>query len=407
MYPPGIGEPATQDAGRAIAYQLEGVSPYAAAAPDPYLGAGPYGPGLGAPPPAASQPLRVTHVGPNMLRGGVEMWLRGLIRYLDPRRVQVVRCLVSQPEHIDPRVAAEMGVPVAAGDRDSVRRAALDSDVLLCWGPGELAGWLEGCRPRLCVFVAHGEGFWTRHMLHRAAPVVDHVVAVSRSVEQALGVQLPVTRIPNGVDSSRLGQTRPRRAFREALGFRDGDFVLGFVGRFSDEKRPHLPLEAVALLPPAFKALLVGWGPLRGRLLDLANERLPGRYAFAMAGDDVGDYYAAMDALCLPSQEEGFALVILEAMMCGRPVIVTPVGCVPEVIEHRVNGLVVEGSGESIAAAAGLLARHPAWAAGLAEQGRAYAEEHGHARAMARRYEELLLGLWRDREGQAARRAVQ
>jgi UDP-glucose:(heptosyl)LPS alpha-1,3-glucosyltransferase len=141
----------------------------------------------------------------------------------------------------------------------------------------------------------------------------------------------------------------------------------------------------------------VGWGPLRTQLLDLANERVPGRYAFTAAANDCGDYYAALDALCLPSAEEGYALVILEAMMCGRPVIATPVGCVPEVIEDRVNGLVVSGSPDSFAAAAALLRRHPAWADGLAAEGRAFAEEHGHARDMARRYESLLLRLWRER----------
>jgi glycosyltransferase involved in cell wall biosynthesis len=340
----------------------------------------------------------VTHVGPCILRGGAETWLQGLARFLDPARVRLERCLVTDPGLIDPQVSAEMGLPVEIGSRDAVRQASRDSDVLLCWGPPELADWLGDSRPRLAVFVAHGEGAWTRYVLGRCAPVLDHVVGVSRWVSERLSTPLPLTCIPNGVDAARLGPTRPRAATRAALGFSAEDFVLGFVGRFVEEKRPELLVEVVARLPPPFKALFVGWGALRARVMDLANERIPGRYAFATAVSDVGDYYAALDALCLTSTEEGHGLVVLEAMMSGRPVIGTPVGCVPEVIEDRVNGLVARDGADSFVAAALLLYRRPDWARGLAAEGRAFALEHGHARSMARRYEDLLLRLWREKQ---------
>jgi glycosyltransferase involved in cell wall biosynthesis len=210
---------------------------------------------------------------------------------------------------------------------------------------------------------------------------------------------VPTTVIPNGVDSAHLARSQPVTAVRESLGFRPGDFVLGYVGRFSDEKRPHLVAQAVARLPPNFKALFVGWGPLQAPLMDYSNRLIPGRYAFVRAVNDVGDYYGAMDALCLPSEEEGFGLVILEAMFCERPVIATPVGCVPELVRDRVNGLVVQGTAEEIANVARLLHRHPAWARGVAREGRSTAEASGHARVMARAYENLFLELWRAKFG--------
>jgi UDP-glucose:(heptosyl)LPS alpha-1,3-glucosyltransferase len=113
-----------------------------------------------------------------------------------------------------------------------------------------------------------------------------------------------------------------------------------------------------------------------------------------------------MDAMCLPSEEEGFGLVVLEAMFCDRPVIATPVGCVPDLVRDRVNGLVVDGSAEEIAAVATLLERHPSWARGLAAEGRATAELCGHARVMARAYENLFLRLWREKFGQDPALAV-
>jgi glycosyltransferase involved in cell wall biosynthesis len=166
-------------------------------------------------------------------------------------------------------------------------------------------------------------------------------------------------------------------------------------------KSDRILIDAVAKLPGKFKALFVGWGPLRARLLEYANGRIPGRYAFVKSANDIGDYYAALNALCLPSSEEGFGLVILEAMLCERPVIATPVGCVPDMIRDRVNGLVISGSVDSICEAAKLLNDHSAWARGLAAQGRATAESCGHARAMARNYENLLLRLWEQKFGAA------
>jgi glycosyltransferase involved in cell wall biosynthesis len=346
-------------------------------------------------PVASPAPLRVVHVGQSLVRvGGIETSLKGLGRFFDKRRVQLVKCIVTPTQNFDPAAAADMGVPVEVGGIECVRKAAREADVLLCWGPRELGTWLADCRPRLCVFVAHGEGPWTRWILEGSKPIIDHVVAVSKRVRDTVCNGFATTVIPNGVDSSHLAQSRSRACVREALGFRRGDFVLGFVGRFSREKRAHLVIDAVARLPRRFKALLVGWGPLRAQLMEMANARIPGRAAFATAVHDVGDYYAAMDALCLPSAEEGYAMVILEAMLSGRPVIATSVGCVPEVFLDRINGLVVSGSAEPIAEAAELLARHPTWARALAAEGKAYAEEHGHARTMARRYEYLLLDLW-------------
>jgi glycosyltransferase involved in cell wall biosynthesis len=356
--------------------------------------------------PTPARPLRVTHVGQSMVRAGIENWLKGLMRFLDPSRVRIVKCIATAPEEVDPTVTSEMGVPVEVGGADVVQRAARESDVMLCWGPRQLGEWLTPAMPKLCVVVAHGEGPWTKLIIDGCTPVADHVIAVSRRVEERITTGLPTTVIPNGVDTAHLARTRPASLVRESLGFRSDDFVIGYVGRFSDEKRPHLVAQAVSKLPANFKALFVGWGPLQSRLLDYANRLIPGRYAFVRGVNDVGDYYGAMDAMCLPSEEEGFGLVVLEAMFCDRPVIATPVGCVPELVRDRVNGLVVDGSAESIAAVAMLLHRHPAWARGLAAEGRATAEAYGHARTMARAYENLFLRLWREKFGRDPAMAV-
>jgi UDP-glucose:(heptosyl)LPS alpha-1,3-glucosyltransferase len=250
--------------------------------------------------------------------------------------------------------------------------------------------------------IAHGEGGWTQTMLANSRNTCDHVVAVSHRVQQTVCDGLPTTVIYNGVDLARLAQSRPREEVRSRFGFGDGDFVLGYVGRFSREKRTELLIRAVAELPARFKLLLVGLGRDREKLMDLANDVIPGRHAFATASSYLGDYYRAMDAFGLVSDQEGFSLALLEAMMCELPVIVTPVGCVPEIIEDRVNGLIVEGAPASIAQAVTRLVQHPRWACGLAAEGHRFALRHGHAARMARDYESLLARLWSEKYQPAA-----
>lgn len=344
------------------------------------------------------RPLRVVHVGQSLIGvGGIETCLRALIRYMGPGGARLVKCVVTSEGNYDPSAASDLGVPLEVGGAEAVRRAAREADVLLCWGPRELGEWLADCPPKLCVYVAHGEGFWTRWILEGCGPVVDHVIAVSQRVQEKVCYGFDSTVILNGVDAARLAPTRRPGAIRAELGFAPEDFVLGFAGRFAQEKRAHLVVEAVARLPRHFKALMVGAGYLRADLMDLANRLIPGRYAFATGFDDMGDYYRAMNALCMPSEEEGFGLVIPEAMLCERPVIATAVGCVPELLDDRVNGLVVEPTADAIRDAAERLASRPRWAAGLAAEAMATAQEVGYAAEMARRYEELLVRLWRQR----------
>jgi glycosyltransferase involved in cell wall biosynthesis len=342
---------------------------------------------------SAGRALRVIHVGPNLYRAGAEQWFIELSKFFDPRRVQLVRAVVTRPTHVDPDYVADLRLPIELGEADSVRRAAKECDVLLSWGVA-LNEWLADCRPPLCVVVAHTEAGWSRGDLASCDQVLDHVVAVSARVKEVVCNGYPTTVIHNGIDAARVAASRPRRLVRDALGFARDDFVLGFMGRFAPEKRVSVLLEAVARLPPRFKAFLVGWGPYHQALLDQANALIPGRYVFATARDYLGDYYHAMDAVCLISETEGFSMTLLEAMMCSRPLILTPVGSVPEMIKDRITGLVVAGDAASVSQAAELLAQHPEWARAMAAEAKAFAEHQGHARRMARDYEELLHQLW-------------
>lgn len=353
-------------------------------------------PGPGAQQSDGTRPLRVIHVGHCLLRAGIEMWLKSLVRGINPRKIQFVRCIATSTLN-DPRVVREIPAPVEIGQERSVRRAAQDCDVLLVSGPPEVAAWLGQIRPPLCVFVAHGDSIWTAKILQSCAPVIDHVIAVSQNVQRSVCDGFASSVIYNGVDTAHLTRTAPRDEVRSRFGFAPGDFVLGSVMRLSGEKCPEQLIEAISKLPPRFKLFLVGWGTRKQKLLDLANEIAPGRCTISAATENLGDYYSAFDAFCLPSTSEGFGLATLEAMFCDVPVITTRTGFAPELLDERVHYVHCESSGDSIAAQVQLLADHPRWAAGLAAEARQAAEKFGFASRMCREYETLLTRLWQHR----------
>lgn len=334
-------------------------------------------------------PLRITHVSYTLVRGGLEQWLRALARFADPQRMKIVRCIVLT-RHVDPRMAADVRLPVEVGGPELVCQAAASTDVLLCSNVFPTGAFLPSeCRP-LCVCVAHGDAEWMREGVAESRPWLDHVVAVSESVRRAVSGYVPTSVIPNGIDSEHIACSCSRDQMRESLGFLPTDFVLGFVGRMASEKRPDLLVEVLAGAPRHFKGLFVGWGPLREQLLRRANELIPGRFAIASADRYLGDFYHAVDAFCLPSVSEGCALALLEAMLCGRPVIATPVGAAPDLLVNRVNGLLAAGTPQDLLDAARLLEQHPRWARAIGEEGRATAERCASGPAMARQYEDLL-----------------
>jgi glycosyltransferase involved in cell wall biosynthesis len=335
-----------------------------------------------------------------MVRAGIESWLKSLVRFANPRRLRFTRCVVTSSLS-DPRVMREMPVPVEVGGCESVQRAARDCDVLLVSGPAEVASWLGDHRPPLCVGVAHGDAVWTRNILERCAPAFDHVIAVSRTVEERVCQGFHSTVIYNGVDLSHVTRTLPRDEARARFGFSSSDFVVGSVMRLSSEKCPELLVQAVARLPKHVKLFLVGWGPLRHKLLDLANDLAPMRCVIAPADEHLGDYYHAFDAFCLPSESEGFGLATLEAQFCGLPVVTTRTGYAPELLQDGVHYLQCAGTVDSVANCLVRLDANREWAATLGREGQRQAERFGFATRMCRDYEALLDRLWRNRRPRA------
>ena len=122
----------------------------------------------------------------------------------------------------------------------------------------------------------------------------------------------------NGVDTEifRPAVDGERAAARDRFGFAPEAHVALFVGRFVEKKGVALLGKAAAKRPDITFAF-AGWGLVDPAAWGLANVRVFSN----LAGSGLAELYRAADVLVLPSQGEGFPLVVQEALACGLPVV--------------------------------------------------------------------------------------
>jgi glycosyltransferase involved in cell wall biosynthesis len=192
-----------------------------------------------------------------------------------------------------------------------------------------------------------------RWALRRWLDRADAVVAVSRHTAQAarrFGVAADkLHTIYNPVASvitsdSNSGASAGDRIRRE-LGLPADVFLLGFVGRLSQEKGVTYLLQSVQSLKQRGRnvaAVIVGDGPLAAEL-HAETQRLgvDEHVRFVGFQPAVGVWLQGVDALVLPSLSEGLPMVLAEAMMLGTPAMATGVGGIPEIIRDGETGWLI------------------------------------------------------------------
>src|SRR5262249_41673946 len=94
---------------------------------------------------------------------------------------------------------------------------------------------------------------------------------------------------------------------------------------------------------PDLRGRIIGEGPERAKLTELAGRLglLPDGVEFLGERDDVPALLREADMLVLTSDDEGVPNVVLEAMAAGLPVVATPAGDTPDIVEDGVTGLIV------------------------------------------------------------------
>ncbi len=146
-----------------------------------------------------------------------------------------------------------------------------------------------------------------------------------------------IRAIPNGCDAT-IFHPGSRAEARAALGIDPDARLVVYVGRLVPEKGLRELIEACAACgadEPKLQLALVGEGPMRSEIdariaaLPALRVRLPG----AQGPAEVARWMTAADVVTLPSYSEGHPNVLVEALACGRPVVATTVGGIPEVVD--------------------------------------------------------------------------
>jgi glycosyltransferase involved in cell wall biosynthesis len=151
-----------------------------------------------------------------------------------------------------------------------------------------------------------------------------------------------------------------------------GDYVLS-VGRLEANKRVDLIVRALALADRRLRLVVVGEGPLRKQLEELAAAGgVSDRVTFAGGVSEQGlvDLYGGARAVVFPPFDEDYGYVTLEAFLARKPVITTADAGGPlEFVDDAVTGLVAEATPEALGAAMTRLAGDPALARSLGDAG--------------------------------------
>jgi glycosyltransferase involved in cell wall biosynthesis len=219
--------------------------------------------------------------------------------------------------------------------------------------------------------------------VHRAARVlVTSAYSAARAQELYELVRAP-TVVPEPID---LAEWRRLLAIYPADSPR---FTVLYVGRMYRRKRVDVLLRAAAQVRQRIRRLevrLVGDGPCAASLQSLARE-LKLEDTVTWLGDvsrsSLATEYNRANVFCLPSVQEGFGIVLLEAMAAGKPVVASRAAAIPEVLPH---GMLVEPENPE-ALAAGILDLYESAPrrAVLVESGLHWVEQFDAAR-VARRF---------------------
>ena len=273
---------------------------------------------------------------------------------------------------------------------------------------GPLAARLAGAK--VVLYSPHGtilQGYFGRIqtkffiLLQRfAAFFINQIICltkleISQYLEAGIGSTTKYNFIYNGIDVESMAQRRADRlTMRKDLRIGPNDYVGVSVGRLVPVKGYNHLIEAISLLKhniPDIRLLLVGNGRERKALEEQAEAAgLLDYVRFVGLRRDIPELLSCADIFILSSLNEGFGLVLVEAMAMRLPIVATRVGGVPEVVEHEKTGILVEAQDpQAMGNAIARLYHNRQWANDLGAAGYEKAKHTFDIRKITEQYKEL------------------
>ena len=233
---------------------------------------------------------------------------------------------------------------------------------------------------------AHGESVRVRDQERAGTYWADRVIAVSKATKEEIMWMYEVpddktSVIYNGVWPHRFDQPTDPGLDKQRYGIAPLDPTILFCGRLAWQKGPDLLVEAI----PSVRAMhgdvrfiIAGDGEMRGaleaRVRQLGIQDIVTFLGYR-TGDELIHLFRLADAVCVPSRNEPFGIVVLEAWSAGKPVIVTQNGGPNEYVWHEVNGLKIFPNPNSVTWGINRVLSDFEWARWMGSNGRKAVEE--------------------------------
>ena len=170
---------------------------------------------------------------------------------------------------------------------------------------------------------------------------------MKRQVEASRLNQLPVTVIPNGIDTNVF---KPKQTnIKQQLGIETKKMVLAVAMELSESKGANDLIALSKLLPDSYQLVLVG-------VPEEKNKLFPDQIICCPktgSRDRLAEFYSAADVFLNPTHGDNFPTVNLESLACGTPVVTYDVGGSPEMIDRETGIVVQPGNIEELCIAVG------------------------------------------------------
>ncbi|MEE1281680.1 MAG: glycosyltransferase family 4 protein [Acutalibacteraceae bacterium] len=315
--------------------------------------------------------IKIMHIA--QAAGGVARYLRSLFKYMDKDRFEnILVCSYDYKEEdfkdiVD--VFEQIDMQRSIGGQDlkaakAVRKLIKKYNPDIVYSHSSKAGAVArlanlGIKNK-SIYNPHGWSFNMRGsskklLMYKSlekimAPFSDKIICISEAEKQSaldkkICSEKKLQVIFNGVDIEDYNKNKNNTITRAELGIPEDAFVVGMVGRLSEQKAPDVFLRMARRIKediPNAYFIIVGEGEMQMKIEKYAdkNEMLDAIHITGWV-DNPLSYVELFDIAALLSRWEGFGLVIPEYMMAGKPVVVTAVDAIPNIVKDRVNGLLV------------------------------------------------------------------
>ena len=275
--------------------------------------------------------------------GGVHTMTRTLVDALSAQGWQVTALPWQHtPWHALVRAAKQHDVIVAAHNFGPTYCGA----ALKAITGKPVVSWVHG--PLIDVLHEAGTSVLKKIWLKLLYKQVSQFVCVSRTTQDALlgfislGQQQRCTVVPNGIGPMPAGQPLHVHAGHGGEGI--PPLLLGYIGRLSAEKRPHLLLDTLRFLPEEAQLGIVGEGPLHRKMVHEGMDLLAqGRVHFLGKHPSGESLYKPWQMTLLTSRYEGCPMTALESLACGVPCVALPIPALRELYDRDAPYLLARG----------------------------------------------------------------